>query len=129
MEVMGIKPDAPTHEMVTLLAEAVGHLADAFRCLGSDDDATQAADDAIKSQRRVEHAYRPAMSALLQVSDLREVTSRREIYPPTFSYWRPRPHSRPTSLVLGGQKRRNPAAVSPLASSSATRRAHAVVSA
>jgi uncharacterized protein Yka (UPF0111/DUF47 family) len=80
MEVMDMKPDAPTHEMVTLLAEAVGHLADAFRCLGSDDDATQAADAAIKSQRRVEHAYRPAMSALLQVSDLREVTSRREIY-------------------------------------------------
>ena len=77
---MGIKPDAPTHETVTLLAEAVGHLADAFRCLGSDDDATEAADDAIKSQQRVEHAYRPAMSALLQVSDLREVTSRREIY-------------------------------------------------
>ena len=73
MEVMDMKPDAPTREMVALLAEAVGHLADAFRCLGSDDDATQAADAAIKSQRRVEHAYRPAMSALLQVPDLREV--------------------------------------------------------
>ena len=36
--------------------------------------------DAIKSQRRVEHVYRPAMSALLQITDLREVIARREIY-------------------------------------------------
>ena len=77
---MDMDPDAPTREMVALLAEAVRHLADAFRCLGSDDDATQAADAAIKSQRRVEHAYRSAMSALLQVPDLRDVISRREIY-------------------------------------------------
>ena len=34
----------------------------------------------IKCQRRVEHAYRPAMSALLQVPDLREVIGRREVY-------------------------------------------------
>ena len=40
----------------------------------------QLADAAIKSQRRVEHAYRPAMSALLQVADLREVIGRREVY-------------------------------------------------
>ena len=53
---MDMDPDAPTREMVALLAEAVGHLADAFRCLGSDDDATQAADAAIKSQRRIERA-------------------------------------------------------------------------
>jgi len=65
---------------VSFLADAVGHLAEAFRCLGSADDATQAADSAIKSQRRVEHAYRSAMSALLEVADLREVVARREIY-------------------------------------------------
>jgi uncharacterized protein Yka (UPF0111/DUF47 family) len=80
MEVMNMKPDDPTHEMVRLLAGAVSHLADAFRCLGTDDDATQHADAAIKSQRRVEHAYRPAMSALLEVPDLREVIGRREVY-------------------------------------------------
>ena len=80
VEVMAIEPDAPTREMVTLLAEGVGHLAHAFGCLGTDDDATQSADAAIKSQRRVEHAYRPAMSALLQVTDLREVIARREMY-------------------------------------------------
>jgi uncharacterized protein Yka (UPF0111/DUF47 family) len=80
MEVMDMEPDAPTHEMVSFLADAVGHLAEAFRCLGSADDATQAADSAIKSQRRVEHTYRSAMSALLEVPDLREVVARREIY-------------------------------------------------
>ena len=80
MEVMDIEPDDPTREMVKFLAEAVGHLADAFRCLGTDDDATLRADAAIKSQRRMERAYRPAMSALLEVPDLREEMSRREIY-------------------------------------------------
>ncbi|HUI48241.1 MAG TPA: DUF47 family protein [Acidimicrobiia bacterium] len=80
MEVMDMEPDAPTRDMVTILAEAVGHLADAFRCLGTGDDATQSADAAIKSQRRIERAYRPAMSDLLEVPDVREEMSRREIY-------------------------------------------------
>jgi uncharacterized protein Yka (UPF0111/DUF47 family) len=80
MEVMDMEPDLPTSEMVTLLAAAIRHLADAFRCLGAEDDATHHADAAIKSQRQVEHTYRAAMSALLQVPDLREVIGRREIY-------------------------------------------------
>ena len=81
MEVMRLEPDAPTHEMVILLADAVGHLADAFGCLGKEaGDPTEYADAAIKSQRRLEHAYRPAMSALMEVDDLREVMSRREMY-------------------------------------------------
>jgi uncharacterized protein Yka (UPF0111/DUF47 family) len=80
MEVMGLMPDAPTQEMVTFLAEGVGHLAEAFGRLGGDGDATEMADAAVKSQRRVEHAYRTAMSALLTVPDLSEVMGRREIY-------------------------------------------------
>jgi uncharacterized protein len=80
MEVMDMQSDAPTREMIAFLAEAVGHVADAFACLGTEHDATKSADAAIKSQRRVEHAYRPAMSALLQVTDVSEVMSRREIY-------------------------------------------------
>jgi len=81
MEVMKVEPDAPTHEMAILLADAVGHLADAFGCLGKEGgDPTEYADAAIKSQRRLEHAYRPAMSALMEVDDLREVMSRREMY-------------------------------------------------
>ena len=80
MELMDMAPDAATHEMVVLLAEAVRHLAGAFERLGGDGDATALADAAIKGQRRVEHSYRSAMSALLQVADLREVMGRREAY-------------------------------------------------
>jgi uncharacterized protein Yka (UPF0111/DUF47 family) len=80
MEVMDIQPDAPTREMITLLSDGVGHLADALAHLGTDQDATESADAAIKSQRRLEHAYRAAMSALLQDADVRDVIARREIY-------------------------------------------------
>jgi uncharacterized protein Yka (UPF0111/DUF47 family) len=84
MEVMDLAPDTSTHDMVVLLAEAVGHLADAFAHLGGDGHgdggATEAADAAIKSQRHVERIYRAAMSALLAVSDVHEVIARRELY-------------------------------------------------
>jgi uncharacterized protein len=80
-EVMGLEPDSPTREMVTLLAEGVGHLSDAFARLGAaEGDATECADAAIKSQRRIEHVYRSAMSDLLGVDDLREEIGRRELY-------------------------------------------------
>ncbi len=80
-EVMGLVPDAPTHDMAALLAEATQHLADAFARLGDKaGDATECADAAVKSGRRVEHVYRSAMSALLEVDDLREVMGRREVY-------------------------------------------------
>ena len=80
MEVMGLSPDPPTQEMVTFLAEGVRQLADAFGRLHGDGDATERADAAIKCQRQVEHTYRTAMSALLEVADLREVMGRREVY-------------------------------------------------
>ena len=38
------------------------------------------ADAGIKQGRRLEHTYRRAMSALLEVEDLREVTAKRELY-------------------------------------------------
>jgi uncharacterized protein Yka (UPF0111/DUF47 family) len=80
MEVMGMAPDASTHEMVALLADAVGHLSDAFTRLGTGGDATESADAAIKSQRHLEHAYRRAMSSLLHEDDIHEVIGRREVY-------------------------------------------------
>ena len=43
-------------------------------------DATEAADAAIKSGRRIEHAYRAAMSELLQHDDVATVFSWREVY-------------------------------------------------
>jgi uncharacterized protein Yka (UPF0111/DUF47 family) len=81
LELMELTPDAATHEMTLLLAEATQYLADAFARLGRQEgDATECADAAIKSTRRVEHVYRSAMSTLLEVDDLREVMGRREVY-------------------------------------------------
>jgi uncharacterized protein len=81
VEVMSLDPDAPMHEMAVLLTDAVGHLGDAFARLGhADGGATEHADAAIKSQRRVEREYRRAMSALLAVDDLGVVMGRRELY-------------------------------------------------
>ena len=81
MEVMDLEPNDPTREMVGLVAEAVGHLAQAFTHLGSNaGDATEEADAAIKSRRRIEHAYRAAMSELLQQDDVANVFSWREVY-------------------------------------------------
>ena len=86
-EVMGMAPDEHVREMCQLLAEGVRHLASAFERLGPDrrgaadgPTATDAADDAVKSQRNLERVYRGAMSALIEVDDLREVSGRRELY-------------------------------------------------
>ncbi|HET9722832.1 MAG TPA: DUF47 family protein [Actinomycetota bacterium] len=86
-EVMGMAPDEHVREMCQLLAEGVRHLADAFGRLGPERrvaadgrTATDAADEAVKSQRNLERVYRGAMSALLEVDDLREVMGRRELY-------------------------------------------------
>jgi hypothetical protein len=59
----------------------VHHLAASFERLTTHQgQATDEADVAVKADRHLEHVYRRAMSALLQVEDLREVTARREIY-------------------------------------------------
>jgi len=78
-EVIGAEPDAPMAEMAGLLAEGVGHLTAAFKALRGK-GATDAADAAVKSQRRLEHVYRGAMSALLALDNPREVAARRELY-------------------------------------------------
>lgn len=81
-EVMGMAPDAAIADMANALAEGTRHLAEAFTTIEHDGDSgeTEAADRAVKSQRRLEHIYRAAMSALINVDDLREVAARREIY-------------------------------------------------
>jgi uncharacterized protein Yka (UPF0111/DUF47 family) len=83
-ELMGEGPDAAMAEMAGHLAEGARHLADAFGGLGGGErtgsSTTGAADAAVKSQRHLERVYRRAMSALLDLGDLREVTARREIY-------------------------------------------------
>jgi uncharacterized protein len=84
-EVMGIRPDEHVRTMCELLLEGVRHLHDAFAQLatdgaGAEGPATDAADAAVKAQRRLERAYRTAASALIEVDDLREVMARRELY-------------------------------------------------
>jgi uncharacterized protein Yka (UPF0111/DUF47 family) len=82
-EVMRTEPDEAIAAMCNELADGTRHLADAIALLASRDResaATEAADKAVKSQRYVEHIYRAAMSALIDVADMREVTAKRELY-------------------------------------------------
>jgi uncharacterized protein Yka (UPF0111/DUF47 family) len=80
-EAMAISPDAGIAEMARLLAEAVRHLDRAIAQLGSDGEgATEAADEAIRAERRLEHTYYRGMASLLEVQDMRERIGRRELY-------------------------------------------------
>lgn len=80
-EVMELVPNATLAAMSTELATGVRYLRDAFTHLTSDATAaTDMADEAIRCDRRVEHLYRPAMSQLRQVDDVREVIAWREMY-------------------------------------------------
>jgi uncharacterized protein Yka (UPF0111/DUF47 family) len=81
-EVMALAPDEPIATMAGLLLEGVQHLGVAFERLGEhgSNDATRAADEAVRTQRKMERTYRAAMGSLLEVDDLREVTARRELY-------------------------------------------------
>jgi uncharacterized protein Yka (UPF0111/DUF47 family) len=80
-EVMACAPDAALGEMAGYLAIATHQLEDAVKRLRREPDlASEAANAAVKSDRRVEYVYRVAMAALLECDDLREVTARRELY-------------------------------------------------
>ena len=80
-EVMACAPDAALGEMAEMLAQATRQLEEAISHLGARSElASDAANAAVKSDRRVEHIYRVAMAALLETDDLREVTARRELY-------------------------------------------------
>ena len=81
-EVMRTAPDPAMVEMATELAEGARELAAALTALGRDGAAlaTEAATRAAKSQSRLEHVYRRAMSALITVDDLRQIAAKRELY-------------------------------------------------
>lgn len=85
-EVMAVAPDQAVADMTALLAEGIAHLAEAFERLNPDGrtkgdaSATDAADAAVKTQRKLERVYRQAASALMRVEDLREVMGKRELY-------------------------------------------------
>jgi uncharacterized protein Yka (UPF0111/DUF47 family) len=80
-EVWSLDPDPAMAEMAGLLVTGTQRLDDAFACLGAPgNDATDAADAAVKAQRSVERVYRHAMAALIEHPDAREVIGRRELY-------------------------------------------------
>jgi uncharacterized protein Yka (UPF0111/DUF47 family) len=81
-EVMETAPDAAIAEMAGELAAGTRELAEAITALGRGQvaDTTALASRAARSQSRLEKVYREAMSALVAVADLREVTAKRELY-------------------------------------------------
>jgi uncharacterized protein Yka (UPF0111/DUF47 family) len=80
-EVMNSPPDSGVGAMADLLAQAVRQIDDAIAHLGSDSDAAMAAaDSALNTERVVAQAYYQGMAGLLDVEDMRERISRRELY-------------------------------------------------
>jgi uncharacterized protein len=78
---MKYRPDRRLAEMAELLREAVGHIAEAIDKLGVDSaGASAAADEAIRTERRMEHAYYEGMGELLEVEERQERISSRELY-------------------------------------------------
>jgi uncharacterized protein len=80
-EAMDCAPDAGIAEMSRLLGQACRSIDDGVGQLDSDPDrATAAADAAIEIERTLEHVYYRGMAGLLEVDDVRERISRRELY-------------------------------------------------
>jgi uncharacterized protein Yka (UPF0111/DUF47 family) len=81
-EAMRTEPDPAIAEMAGEISAGTKQLAKALELLEAGDraGATVAADRAVKDQRHLQHTYRTSMSALVEVSDQRELTARRELY-------------------------------------------------
>ena len=84
-EVMALRPDEHVEKMAASILEGVRHVDEAFRLLRPDDRDEEARRPRRPTQRSSPSGtsnarYRHAMSALLEVDDLREVMGRRELY-------------------------------------------------
>jgi uncharacterized protein Yka (UPF0111/DUF47 family) len=80
-DLLAVSPDQHVQDMAAYLQVGVERLVDACRHVGTDlDSATHAADEAVKSQRRLERSYRSAMSDLLGQNHLADVVARQEMY-------------------------------------------------
>jgi hypothetical protein len=78
---MSSPPDPGLAEMAGLLRDAVGHICAAVAQLGSDREAARAAaEEAIRAERRLEHAYYRGMAKLLELDVRNERISSRELY-------------------------------------------------
>jgi uncharacterized protein Yka (UPF0111/DUF47 family) len=80
--VMEIGPNEAISAIARRLADGTRVLGGAFGALAEGDRqrATTEADAAVKTQRKLEREYRRAMSDLVGVDDVREITARRELY-------------------------------------------------
>ncbi len=81
-EAMGSAPNPALATMSAELLAGTRRLDEALRCFagGDREAATATADRAVKEQRRLQHAYRDAIAALVEIEDPREVAARRELY-------------------------------------------------
>jgi uncharacterized protein len=80
-DAMKVEPNAGITEMVNLMGEATREIDRAIGLLGHDDDeATRAADSAIKSARRLEHVYYRETANLLEEEQMRQRIGLRELY-------------------------------------------------
>ena len=80
-EIMNCPADVGLAEMARLLGEAVRHIDDAIGLIESDESgATQAADEAIAAERRLEDTYYRGMAELLEVEERSERITLRELY-------------------------------------------------
>ena len=80
-EVLHATPDAGLVAMAQELLDAARHIDRAIASITGDEDAaTNAAYEALAAERRLEHAYYQGMAALLEVDDMRQRISRRELY-------------------------------------------------
>ena len=69
-EVMSTPPDAGLERMARALVEALRRIEEAVEVLGEDRDCSAgAADEAIRAERVLEHAYLTGMGELLSVED------------------------------------------------------------
>jgi uncharacterized protein Yka (UPF0111/DUF47 family) len=80
-EAMDVSPDAGIAEMVGLMVESTREIDEAIGQLGRDDDqATAAADSAIKTARQLEHVCYRETARLLEVEAMRQRIGLRELY-------------------------------------------------
>ncbi len=78
---VAMSPDAPMADMADLIGLGVRDLVGAFPDMSrSPDRATEAADAAVQRLEAIERVYDEAMSALLDLADVRELSGRRELY-------------------------------------------------
>jgi uncharacterized protein Yka (UPF0111/DUF47 family) len=79
--VLHATPDEGLAEMAQELLDAVRHIDRAVSSITDDEDAAMAAAyEAIGTERRLERSYYQGMATLLEVEEMRERISRRELY-------------------------------------------------